>query len=120
MSRARYEERGVDGRHPADAELELPTGLYSHEVTRLLTQQAAQVSFERAIDFVAQTTGVAVPKRQAEELVRNAAQDFEGFGCGSFGTTFTRPASGAATSRVGHEVQASRRCPSGRVRDEAA
>jgi len=79
VTRARYEGRGVDGRHPTDAELELPAGLYSHEVTRLLCQQAAQVSFERAIDFVAQTKGVAVPKRQAEQLVRNAAQDFQDF-----------------------------------------
>jgi hypothetical protein len=79
VSRVRYEGRGVDGPHPADAELELPAGLYSHEVTRLLSQQAAQVSFERAIDFVAQTTGVAVPKRQAELLVRGAAQDFQAF-----------------------------------------
>lgn len=82
VTRARYEARGVDGRHPTDAELELPPGLYSHELTRLLVQQAAQVSFERAIDFVAQTTGVTVPKRQAEELVRNTAQDFEAFYAG--------------------------------------
>lgn len=82
VTRARYEARGVDGRHPTDAELELPPGRYSHELTRLLVQQAAQVSFERAIDFVAQTTGVTVPKRQAEELVRNTAQDFEAFYAG--------------------------------------
>lgn len=79
VTRTRYEARGVDGRHPTDAELELPAGRYSHELTRLLAQQAAQVSFERAIDFVAQTTGVAVPKRQAERLVRNASADFEAF-----------------------------------------
>ena len=82
VTRARYEARGVDGRHPADAGLELPPGRYSHELTRLLAQQAAQVSFEKAIDFVAQTTGVTVPKRQAEELVRRAAQDFEAFYAG--------------------------------------
>lgn len=79
VPRARYEGRGVEGRHPADAELELPAGLYSHEVQRLLAQQAAEVSFDKAIDFVAEATGVVVPKRQAEHLVRGAAKDFEAF-----------------------------------------
>jgi len=79
VPRARYEGRGVEGRHPADAELQLPAGLYSQELERLLAQQAAEVSFDKAIDFVAEATGVAVPKRQAEQLVHGAAQDFETF-----------------------------------------
>lgn len=79
VTRPRYEARGVDGRHPVDADLELPKGRYSHELTRLLARQAAEVSFEKAIEFVAKTTGVAVPKRQAEGLVREAAADFEAF-----------------------------------------
>jgi len=83
VPRARYEAPGVDGLHPADAELQLPPGLYSHEVTRLIAKHAAQISFDqliiKTIDFVAETTGVAVPKRQAEQLVRDSAQDFEDF-----------------------------------------
>jgi hypothetical protein len=79
VSRARYEGRGVEGRHPADAELQLPPGKYSHELQRLLALQAAQVSFDKAVDFVAEATGVDVPKRQAEQLVRGAAKDFEAF-----------------------------------------
>lgn len=79
VPRARYEAPHVDGRHPADAELQLPNGLYSQEISRLMAKSAAQVSFDKAIDFVADATGVAVPKRQAEQLVRDAAQDFEAF-----------------------------------------
>ena len=79
VTRARYEGRGVDGRHPADAELELPPGQYSHDLQRLLALQAAQVSFDKSIEFVADATGVGVPKRQAEQLVRGAAKDFEDF-----------------------------------------
>lgn len=79
VPRARYEARGVDGLHPADAELELPARLHSHELSRLLAKQAAEVSFDKTIDFVAEATGVSVPKRQAEQLVREAAQDFEDF-----------------------------------------
>lgn len=82
VPRARYEARGVEGRHPADAELELPPGLYSQEIERLLALQAAQVSFDKAVEFVAEATGVQVPKRQAEQLVRSAAKDFEPFYAG--------------------------------------
>lgn len=79
VPRARYEARGLDGLHPADAELELPPGLYSQEIQRLLALQAAQVSFDKAVEFVREATGVEVPKRQAEQLVRGAAKDFEPF-----------------------------------------
>src|SRR5690606_7628393 len=61
VSRARYEGRGVKGRHPADAELQLPPCQYSHELQRLLSLQAAQVSFDKAVGFVAEATGVEVP-----------------------------------------------------------
>ena len=79
VPRGRYEAEGVDGLHPADAELRLPPSLYSHEVTRLLAKHAAEMSFDKTIDFVNEATGVAVPKRQAEQLVGNAARDFEDF-----------------------------------------
>ena len=79
VQRPRYEARGVDGLHPTDAELKLPPRRYSHELERLMALQAAEVSFEKAMAFVAEATGVKIPKRQAEELVRAAAQDFDAF-----------------------------------------
>lgn len=79
VQRPRYEARGTEGRHPTDAELKLPPRRYSHELERLVALQAAEVSFDKATDFVAEVTSVDIPKRQAEELVRVAAQDFDAF-----------------------------------------
>jgi hypothetical protein len=79
VPRARYEGRGMSGLHPTDAELELPQRVYSHELEREVAQHAVEMSFDKAIEFIEMATGVDVPKRQAEELVVSAAQDFEGF-----------------------------------------
>lgn len=79
VPRARYEAPGVAGLHPTDAELQLPPSRYSQALSRLLAVHASQVSFERAITLVEEATGVAVPKRQAEQLVRDAPRDFEQF-----------------------------------------
>jgi hypothetical protein len=79
VTRSRHEAHGKPGLHPLDGELELPSGLYTQEVSRRLARHAAEVHFDKALSLVRETTGVAVPKRQAEELVRATVQDFEAF-----------------------------------------
>ena len=79
-TRIRYESRQkVASLCPLDAALNLPAGKYSHQVGRRLAFGATQGSFDNAVETLEQTSGIAVPKRQAEELVRQAAVDFESF-----------------------------------------
>jgi hypothetical protein len=65
--------------HPLDAELNLPAEQYSLGLRRKAAEQAAQVSFDATVQFLAQQSGEAVGKRQVEELVQRAAMDFDSF-----------------------------------------
>ena len=79
VKRTGYAKEGVASLHPLDAELNLPAEVYSLEVRRRVAKEVAKVSFDEAIETVASYTGAKVPKRQAEELVVRAAQDFDAF-----------------------------------------
>jgi hypothetical protein len=67
------------GLRPLDAELNLPTGLYSFGVRREVAWSAAQTSFEGTVSQLHRGTGSAIAKRQVEELAVAAAVDFDAF-----------------------------------------
>ena len=67
------------GLRPLDAELNLPTELYSLGLRRAASIMAMDVSFDSANEKLAALTGGNVPKRQLEELVVRTAQDFDSF-----------------------------------------
>lgn len=71
--------RGMDSLAPMDAELNLPNTRYSFGLERRVVEEVIRGSFDDATEAVARTTGVQVPKRQAEETVRRAAEDFDLF-----------------------------------------
>ena len=79
VARIAYQGRGIEGLHPMDAALNLPSELYSHEVRRRAAEHAACASFEEVAATLSATTGVAIGKRQVEELAARAAQDFDDF-----------------------------------------
>jgi len=79
VERVGYGQRDVDSRFVLDAELNLPPDSYSLGLRRKVAYEAAKGSFDDAVEAVQQATGVAVPKRQAEELARRAAVDFDAF-----------------------------------------
>ena len=79
VERAGYGAGGVDSLHPLDADLNLPVEVYSHEVRRRAAEAAAQGSFDEVVHRLSQTTGAQVAKRQVEELIARAAQDFQTF-----------------------------------------
>lgn len=79
VTRQGYGRRGQQSLHPFDAALNLPPEIYSHTVRRRVAVAAAKESYDEVVASIAQQTGAAVPKRQAEELVARAAQDFEAF-----------------------------------------
>ena len=89
--RMSYGRRGQSSLSPLDASLNLPEERYSHGLRRLAAVEAARGSFDATVDAIERGTGNQVGKRQVEELVERAAQDFETF--------YARPESAdAATS----------------------
>jgi hypothetical protein len=78
-SRTGYGKEGEKSLHPMDAELNLPAERYSLELRRRVAEEASKNSFDETVDTVAKTSGAHVPKRQAEEMVKRAARDFDDF-----------------------------------------
>ena len=79
VERAGYGQEATDSLHPLDAELNLPNERYSLEVRRRVAEEAAKSSFDETLESIGKTTGAHVPKRQIEELVVRAAEDFDAF-----------------------------------------
>jgi len=79
VQRFGYAGEGRQSLHPLDGELNLPLEMYSLELRRRVAREATRGSFEEAVEAIAETTGVCVPKRQAEQLAARAAIDFEEF-----------------------------------------
>jgi hypothetical protein len=65
--------------HPLDASLSLPARTYSYECQRRVVRAAVCGPFDEAVATLAEMTGVVVPKRSAEQVVIDAATDFEAF-----------------------------------------
>src|SRR5713101_2444198 len=78
-TRTGYGGHGIESLHPLDAALNVPPEHYAHGVRHRVAVEAAQTSFDDVVATIVTTTGAHVPKRQAEQLVERAAQDFEAF-----------------------------------------
>lgn len=92
VERLGYRAEGAESLHPLDAELNLPPERYSHELRRRAAVEVAKGSYDEAVEALATATGTAVPKRQLEELIERAAQDFDAFYAGrSTGPESTEP-----------------------------
>ena len=79
VTRTGYGAEGKPSLHPLDGALNLPSEKYSLEVRRRVAIEAAKGAFEEGVKTLEAFTGAHVPKRQFEELVIRAAQDFETF-----------------------------------------
>jgi hypothetical protein len=79
VARTGYGAEGTASLHPLDGALNLPLEKYSLEVRRRAAIEAAKGSFDEGVKTLEMYTGAHVPKRQFEELVKRAAQDFEAF-----------------------------------------
>jgi hypothetical protein len=82
VSRIAYRAPGAGNVHLADAELNLPPGRHSHGLSRKVASGAARGSFGQVTAEVTGVTGSRLGKRQAQELTRQAAADFEDFYAG--------------------------------------
>jgi hypothetical protein len=79
VKRRAYEAKGVDALYPADGALNLPDDMYSFGVRRLVAEEACKSSFDEVVEQTKKIIGVAVAKRQVEELTVRAARDFGAF-----------------------------------------
>lgn len=79
VPRLSYGGRGVSDLHPADASLNLPREEASHGLRKMAAVEGCKASFEEVVKAIDSHTGAHVAKRQAEELVRRAAGDFDAF-----------------------------------------
>lgn len=79
LDRNLYRAPGVDRLAPLDATMKLPKEKYSYELRRMVAEESAKSSFDEVVELIAKRTGARVPKRQVEELVVRAAQDFDLF-----------------------------------------
>lgn len=95
VSRTGYGAAGSASLHPLDGALNLPVERYSHEVRRRAAEEAAKTSFEETVLTLARYTGAGVGKRQVEELVGRAAQDFDAFYAARQAAATTRSGQGA-------------------------
>jgi hypothetical protein len=82
ITRVGYGRRGQKAIHPLDTQLRLPGRLWSYECQRRLIRAVVCGPFDEAITLIAEITGTTVPKRSAEQLVQDAAVDFETFYAG--------------------------------------
>src|SRR5215469_4252341 len=74
-----YSHAGTHSIYPLDAALALPARVFSYELQRRLVQAAVQGTFQESIDGIADLTGLSVSKRSLEELLVDAARDFDVF-----------------------------------------
>ena len=79
VQRTGYGGKGAASLHPLDAQLNLPDERYSLEVRRRVALEASKNSFDETVETLSRYTGAAIGKRQVEELVGRAAQDFDAF-----------------------------------------
>lgn len=79
LKRMGYGRRGGVSLHPLDHELQLPDRSFGYELQRRLVKAAVQGPFEEACERIEENTGVKIPKRSAEQMVLEAAQDFDAF-----------------------------------------
>ena len=74
-----YSLDGAPSIYPLDQALALPARSFSYELQRRLVKAAVQNPFHESVAAIADLTGVTVPKRSLEEILPDAAQDFDAF-----------------------------------------
>jgi hypothetical protein len=79
LVRLGYSRPGVPGIFPLDRALSLPARSFSYELQRRLVRAAVQNPFLDSVQTIADLTGVSVSKRSLEQILPDAAQDFDAF-----------------------------------------
>src|SRR5260370_15659735 len=79
IHRMGYSRNGGPSIYPLDQILALPARSFSYELQRRFVKAAAHKPFHESVEAIADLTGVSVPKRRLEEILQDAAKDFDAF-----------------------------------------
>lgn len=79
ISRIGYGRGGADSIHPLDEAMQLPRRGFSYELQKRLVKAALQGPFRESTERILDTTGQSVPKRCLEQMLQDAAVDFDDF-----------------------------------------
>jgi Uncharacterised protein family (UPF0236) len=79
VARTAYAAAGRLSIHPLDEQLQLPDRSFSYPLQERLVRHAVQGPFDEAVADVERDTGVRLSKRSAEQVVQEAAIDFQAF-----------------------------------------
>lgn len=79
VAREGHGARGHETLFPLDAALNLPVERYSFGIRRRAAEEATKGAFDEVVAVLTTHSSAAVAKRQVEDVVRRAAQDFDGF-----------------------------------------
>jgi hypothetical protein len=79
VTRLGYCDRGTCSIFPLDAQSNLPAERYSHGLRERVAESVADGSYDGTVERIDRHTAGHVPKRQAEEMSRAAAADFDSF-----------------------------------------
>jgi hypothetical protein len=79
IARTGYYSHKIGALHPIDELLQLPRRCYSYEVQRRTVKMAVLGPFDEALEIVRESMGIILPKRSAEEILVDAAVDFDDF-----------------------------------------
>jgi len=79
VDRLGYAAPGAASVHPLDEQLQLPQRCFSYPLQERLVRHAVQGPFDEVLANVQHDTGVRLSKRSAEQVVQEAASDFQAF-----------------------------------------
>ena len=79
IERMAYRHPGKESIRPLDEQAQLPERSFSYAVQGRIAHRVALGPFDEALDAVEDLTGLKISKRSAEDLVRDAAMDFDDF-----------------------------------------
>src|SRR2546425_7233626 len=79
LVRMGYSRPSAPSIFPLDKALALPARSFSYELQRRLVKAAVQNPFLESVQTIAELTGVSVSKRSLEEILPDAARDFDAF-----------------------------------------
>src|SRR5258708_822158 len=79
LVRMGYSQPSAPSIFPLDKALALPARSFSYELQRRLVKAAVQNPFLESVQTIAELTGVSVSKRSLEEILPDAARDFDAF-----------------------------------------
>lgn len=79
ITRMSYSRPGAASIHPLDEILQLPARSFSYELQKRMVKAAVQGTFRETRERIAEITGAPVHTRSIEEVIQDAAADFEVF-----------------------------------------